>query len=92
MSESTLIGLLIFLAGGWSFLGSALGLPIFVNNRKFRGMASIFGVGAARLFYAVLGFAMICGGFAAMAGFVKLDRGHRRHPQPQSPPSVSAPR
>lgn len=92
MTDSTLFGLLIFLAGGWSFLGAALGIPLFVNNRKFIGFAAIFGVGAARLFYTFLGFAMMCGGFAAMAGLVNLDRGHRHRPVPQSPPSVSAPR
>lgn len=74
MREQTFLTILFLVGGAWSFLGAALSLPIFVNNRKYRGFASLFGEGFARLFYMGVGLLMFGGGLVSALGFVKFGR------------------
>jgi len=69
MSEK-LAAWLIVLVGAFALCGGILNWNWFMNNRKAVVWVKILGRGGARIFYCLLGIAMISLGVALMAGWL----------------------
>ncbi len=64
-------GLLIVGAGLFSIAGAVCDWDFFINSRKARLFVSMFGRTGARIFYGVLGFAILILGTLITLGVLK---------------------
>ncbi len=62
-----MMGLLIMAAGGFSIAGAVGDWDFFMHNRKARIWVALLGRGGARVFYGILGSALMVGGLVALA-------------------------
>ena len=94
MNENSVLGVVFLLSGLWSFAGGLFGLPMFLNSRRVRAVASLIGYGPTRLLYVVFGLLLMGGGTAAGLGYVDLRRHGRGRVAPApivSPAPVASP-
>lgn len=61
-----LMGVIIILCGIFSICGSVFNWDWYFNNRKARGVVSLFGRTGARIFYVILGLIIIAMGIYSM--------------------------
>lgn len=62
MSENLIIGILIILSGAFSLISSLKNWDFFFNHSRARFLVRIMGRTGARIFYGLLGSALITGG------------------------------
>ncbi len=65
------IGAFFLAVGLFSVFGAALNWSLFVNHRKARGLATLIGQTGMRIFYVLLGVALVVLGVLFMTGVVK---------------------
>ena len=65
------LGLLIVAAGAFSVCGAAFDWEWFMNHRKARFMTAILTRPGARIFYGVLGLALMVFGILMTAGVIQ---------------------
>jgi hypothetical protein len=70
----SLFGLVFVAIGAFSIFGGFTGWGWFMNNSKAKVMISLFSYMGARIFYCVLGLALVVGGLLVIAGVVDLGR------------------
>jgi len=70
MDKNTLICILFIAAGLFSVVASVLNLDFFFNSRKAAFFLTIFGRMGARIFYTLLGTAIIVMGILLMTGVI----------------------
>ena len=58
----TVMGIVCVVAGVWCIVGAVLALPIFMNHRRAEWVVDVLGRGGARVFYTLLGAALIAVG------------------------------
>ncbi len=68
--SNVLITLIVIAVGGFSLAGSLQNWDWFFNNRRARIMVSILGRNGARIFYGILGSALILGGLVLGVGLL----------------------
>ena len=66
--SNVLVVVLVIAAGAFSLAGSILNWDWFFNNRRATVMVSIFGRMGARIFYGILGSALVLGGLFVGVG------------------------
>ena len=59
--------------GGFAVAGGALDLDFFMESRKARLFVRLLGRNGARVFYVLLGAALVTLGICALLGVVKLE-------------------
>ena len=69
------MGLLIAGAGAFSVAGAIADWDWFMESRKARFFVKVLGRTGARIFYGLLGLALIALGLAGLLGYVDLNRG-----------------
>ena len=63
----------LFIGGGaFAMLGAVCDWDWFMNNRKARFFVKVFGRNGARVFYALLGLALIVIGMVGVLGIVEM--------------------
>jgi purine-cytosine permease-like protein len=65
------IGLLLVAGGIFSVCGAAFDWDFFINSRKARFFVTVFGRTGARIFYGVLGLAVVVMGALITLGILK---------------------
>ena len=70
MEESAAMVLVLPLAGAFSLAGAVMDWDFFMNNRKARPFVALLGRQGARVFYGLLGVALIVGGLAMGLGLM----------------------
>ena len=65
------MGWILIICGVFSICGAALNLDLFMNNRRTRFFVRIFGRNGARVFYGLLGSALVVVGFLLALGIIE---------------------
>ena len=65
------MGIALLVAGVFSILGGVLNWDWFMNHRKAQFVCSICGRGGARIFYVVLGAALVTFGVLLATGVIR---------------------
>ena len=64
------LGLLCVAGGIYSLCGSYFNWDLFLNGRKVRFIVSVIGRNRARVFYAVIGLALLVFGILGLTGVI----------------------
>lgn len=65
------MGWVLVICGVFSICGAVLNWDWFMNNRRARFFVSIFGRNGARMFYGLLGSALVVVGFLLALGVIE---------------------
>ena len=65
------VGLLFLAAGGFSIVGAVQDWDWFLQSRKARLFVNLMGRKGARIFYGILGLALVALGAALLAGIIE---------------------